>query len=414
MKKIILTSSFILLSACSKSFEATQVEVQLQKPIGANQTAKNYADWHSSKNNPDQVFSDLIVKYMAKDLTSEEICQGFENLSAVDLTLYENNIRQKETGFILKSCQKELIKKLENHWNQERLELNLPQEKTSVDVSAFSGLGTGLAAGKTDAIVPDVKIQKDVPSVRRFEKVVMVERDVSEGYYAITGDLENGQVALTFDDGPHAIYTKDILKALDDANVKATFFVMGNSVRKNPEELRAIAKAGHAIGTHSQTHRCQAANARCEANNGGHRLTYAEALKDITMGHQAVKDVVGWVYPFFRFPYGESSIELKELLRKTGVGEFFWSVDSDDWRTYKKDSKIPYSSSDMIESVMAQIKSRKRGHVLFHDIQKKTAVALPALLNRLYDEGYQPVMFVPKDKSSIQNSKLLALSKPKK
>jgi len=61
-------------------------------------------------------------------------------------------------------------------------------------------------------------------------------------------------VALTFDDGPHAVYTHRLLRILENNGAKATFFMVGESVRRNPEVVRKAAGAGHAIGNHSDTH----------------------------------------------------------------------------------------------------------------------------------------------------------------
>ncbi len=60
--------------------------------------------------------------------------------------------------------------------------------------------------------------------------------------------------ALTFDDGPHPVYTPRLLSILEKHGVPATFFIVGESAQKHPEITRMIAKAGHAIGNHSWNH----------------------------------------------------------------------------------------------------------------------------------------------------------------
>lgn len=389
MKKLIFTSTFLLLAACGKSFQATELDKELQKPVVANQEAKSYSDWHNSKDNPDAVFSTLIKKFLNKELTDTEICEGFEKMPSLQLSLFENNIRQKEHSFIMKPCREALIKKLDDYWNEERAKLKIPQKPST-----------------------EKKTENDGAIVHRFAQIVEVERDVSKGYMAVSGDLEPGQVALTFDDGPHETFTQEILEALEAANAKATFFVMGNNVKRYPEQLKAVAHAGHSIGTHSQTHRCLGNKAVCGKNNKSQDsdapviLSFEEAAKDIFSAHQAVKDLLGWVSPFFRFPFGETSPELKVLLKSSGTGEFYWSVDSNDWRTLKKDGTA-YTAAEMVDDIMKEIKAKKRGLLLNHDVQKKTAVALPAILNRLFEEGYQPVVFVPKDRNANLESDLL-------
>src|SRR5258708_21824445 len=61
--------------------------------------------------------------------------------------------------------------------------------------------------------------------------------------------------ALTFDDGPHALGTPAVLGILAGANVRATFFLVGEQVRRNPALAREIVDAGHEVGLHCDRHR---------------------------------------------------------------------------------------------------------------------------------------------------------------
>src|SRR5439155_17382060 len=60
--------------------------------------------------------------------------------------------------------------------------------------------------------------------------------------------------ALTFDDGPHPIYTPEILRILDRYRVKATFFMIGSRMEQYPDVVRSVAAHGHAVGNHTYTH----------------------------------------------------------------------------------------------------------------------------------------------------------------
>src|SRR6201985_1029426 len=72
--------------------------------------------------------------------------------------------------------------------------------------------------------------------------------------YSETLPLRDHEVVLTFDDGPIPRNSDQALKTLADNCVKATFFLVGEQARANPENVRKLAAAGHTIGTHSQTH----------------------------------------------------------------------------------------------------------------------------------------------------------------
>ena len=76
------------------------------------------------------------------------------------------------------------------------------------------------------------------------------------------------------------------------------------------------------------------------------------------------------------------------------VGEFYWSIDSNDWRSRDKSGRA-YDATMMIDNVMSELRSRGRGMILMHDVQKKTAVAMPHLLKRIYDEGFSLVLLKP-------------------
>src|SRR5215475_1739474 len=72
--------------------------------------------------------------------------------------------------------------------------------------------------------------------------------------YRETLPLNDGEVVLTFDDGPLPKYSYQILEILAAQCVKATFFLVGNQAKANPEGVRKVLAGGHTIATHSQTH----------------------------------------------------------------------------------------------------------------------------------------------------------------
>src|SRR6187549_2290471 len=72
--------------------------------------------------------------------------------------------------------------------------------------------------------------------------------------YAETLPLADGEVVLTFDDGPLPRYSNRILEILASQCVKATFFLVGSQAQANPEGVRKVRDAGHTVATHSQNH----------------------------------------------------------------------------------------------------------------------------------------------------------------
>ena len=73
--------------------------------------------------------------------------------------------------------------------------------------------------------------------------------------YVYSSHMNDGnKIALTFDDGPHPVYTPQILDTLKEYGVHATFFLIGENAERNPELVRRILREGHEIGNHSDTH----------------------------------------------------------------------------------------------------------------------------------------------------------------
>ena len=67
-------------------------------------------------------------------------------------------------------------------------------------------------------------------------------------------DSPRPRVALTFDDGPHPIYTKRLLDGLQSRGIRATFFVVGENISGSEELIRRMAGEGHVIGNHTYSH----------------------------------------------------------------------------------------------------------------------------------------------------------------
>src|SRR5947209_17920913 len=90
-------------------------------------------------------------------------------------------------------------------------------------------------------------------SLRQAIKMT-VRRVVPSQYVVWTGHPGGNQLALTFDDGPHPKYTPQILAALREAGVRATFFVLGSQIERHPEMVAEMIEGGHELGNHTYSH----------------------------------------------------------------------------------------------------------------------------------------------------------------
>jgi peptidoglycan/xylan/chitin deacetylase (PgdA/CDA1 family) len=356
-----------LLMACTP--KSKDVTMDIQSSLTANAQAASESDWHSSPATPEKIFANWNAKLIQKQITSSDVCTALSQINDKDLALFEEELRAPRNVALLNGCQDQVIARLDVYWKTQRRTLQVNTVNLGTDQNSFQ-------------FADDVQY-----------------RDMSNGYFAVSGDVAPKEVILTFDDGPSGQYTPMILQALAKVNAKAIFFEMGSNVKRFPEMTKMVAAGGHSIGGHSITHRCLANKTIC-AHNNGRMLSYDEAITEIAGSLQDVYNVIGWVDPFFRFPYGESDPDLKKYLQDNGIGEFYWEIDSEDWK-----SKTPQA---VIDDTMRQVRQRNRGIILFHDIHHRTAEALPEFLATLHNEGYQPVLLKPaRDQDRFNNKAVL-------
>jgi peptidoglycan/xylan/chitin deacetylase (PgdA/CDA1 family) len=197
--------------------------------------------------------------------------------------------------------------------------------------------------------------------------------------YPETLPLRDHEVVLTFDDGPLPRNSNQVLQTLAEQCVKATFFIIGQQARANPEGVRKLADAGHTIGTHSQTHPLTFAKlgleqARKQIDDG--IASTSAALSDPTM-----------LAPFFRFPGLARSDVAESYLASRGIQAWSTDVLADDWHRI--------SPAKVYDLAIQRLEASRKGILLLHDIQARTAAALPKILHELKARGFHIVHVVP-------------------
>lgn len=126
------------------------------------------------------------------------------------------------------------------------------------------------------------------------------------------GRADRRQVALTFDDGPGPD-TPAVLDALDEAGVRATFFMLGQAAAARPELVREVARRGHLVALHGHTHR--------KLHLAPPRVVAAE----IDRGREAIRAAGVEPAPFFRAPHGFKGPLLGRALRRRGLTLVGWT-----------------------------------------------------------------------------------------
>lgn len=201
-------------------------------------------------------------------------------------------------------------------------------------------------------------------------------RDVTElGHGAVVqGNEAEYLVAFTFDDGPKETTTPKVLEALARYDVPATFFVVGwrfHKDRKSSEPraaiLRDILAAGHIVGNHTYNHKNLASSER------------SVMRREIDNNTQALVEHLGYRPHAFRPPYGAMSKAAREHLRREGLVEMLWAIDSLDFRVELR--------KNLRKRVLKQIIDKKGGVLLMHDTKEVTAKNIAGILDDLEAEN---------------------------
>lgn len=144
---------------------------------------------------------------------------------------------------------------------------------------------------------------------------------------------EGRLMALTYDDGPNTAWTPKLLELLAKHDVKATFFSIGHYAREQPELLREVAAAGHAIGNHTYSHVTMPFHTDDTIREELRRTTEAIEAAGVEMPQVQGKRLM-------RPPYGRRRPGTLRVLREEGYVPIVWSVTLWDWTKKVTTEKI--------------------------------------------------------------------------
>ena len=180
-------------------------------------------------------------------------------------------------------------------------------------------------------------------------------------------DPTRPMVALTFDDGPHAVYTDQILDILEKNGAVATFFEVARNLPKAPDAVRRAVDLGCEIGSHSYRH----------ANLG--KMDQAAQQADQAAADAIFQEVLGTTPTLLRPPYGSMNKTLKTTCGRSIVT---WSIDTEDWLS--KDADKVVASVQNAGNLDGQV-------ILLHSIYGSTVEVTEVLVPWLLEQGYQLV-----------------------
>ncbi|BFH60271.1 polysaccharide deacetylase [Paenibacillus azoreducens] len=231
---------------------------------------------------------------------------------------------------------------------------------------------------------------EQIPSTNAEAPVYEASRQQNEPLYASSSSKVKPEAAaapktvfLTFDDGPSALTCK-VLDILKKNNIHATFFVLGEQVKRYPEVLQRIYEEGHAIGNHSYNHNYT------ELYSG-----FPVFWNQIKKTEEEVNRITGFRPQLVRAPGGTAGHFDDTYFRLMKLGGYIvtdWNVDSGD----SKRRGVP--ESEIIKGAETPVKS-DRVVLLMHDGSGhgESVKALPQIIAWYKSKGYQFGVLSPND-----------------
>lgn len=194
-----------------------------------------------------------------------------------------------------------------------------------------------------------------------------IDIHVSDGETGVTEEkagMSEKKIAITFDDGPHPVYTEKLLDGLKERDVKATFFVLGEKAKEHPEIIERMQKEGHIIGNHTYTH---------IQLRSGNRENFRDEL---VLTNQVIQEITKQEVQYVRPPYGTWDKKLEEELNMFPV---LWNVDPNDWCT---------GNAERVTERIVD-KSKENSIILLHDCYQSSIDAAFASIDILEERGFE-------------------------
>lgn len=198
---------------------------------------------------------------------------------------------------------------------------------------------------------------------------------------------DSRKICLTFDAAYGSDETKEIIRILNERNIKSTFFLVGFWVDKYPELVKLLDSSGIEIGTHSNTHPFMS------------KLSGDQIRNELTQSMQKITNITGKPVTIFRPPYGDYNDLLINTCDSLSLHTIQWSVDSLDWKGL--------NTSQMMARIQKDIGNG--GIILFHNNSDHIVESLPTIIDFLVEQGYEMVTvseLIYKDNFTIDNNGL--------
>lgn len=178
---------------------------------------------------------------------------------------------------------------------------------------------------------------------------------------AVRKTKKDNEIMLTFDDGPDERYIRNLLKVLDENDVKATFFMVAQNAKKYPNLIKQMMENGHKIGFHSWQHK----NAML--------YSYSYTKKDFENSVKIMTSL-GVEELLYRPPWGHTNIFSMFFIRKYKMKLIYWDVMAEDW-----------SEKSTVDEIVEKLMNRtgKNSIICLHDAGENSGGAIDAPLKTI-------------------------------
>ncbi len=215
-----------------------------------------------------------------------------------------------------------------------------------------------LLIGVLTAIVATTSATQVVQTVSN-ERIIPI-------YYV---DTKDKVCSISFDAAWGNEQTETLLDILDEHKVKTTFFLVGEWVDKYPESVKEIAKRGHDVGNHSDTHAHMT------------QLSLDEQKKEYDNCNKKISELTKKEVTLFRPPYGEYDNNVVSICNDSGMYCVQWNIDSLDWKDPSPQDMVTRIENNLCEGSI----------ILLHNGAKNTPEALPLIIEAIKAQGYKIV-----------------------
>lgn len=205
----------------------------------------------------------------------------------------------------------------------------------------------------------------------------VIRLKVRDSHLIFDDKLNSKEIAITFAGKFNEKTFPLILKKLDDAKIRAHFFLNGDSAVERAEYVYELASRSHVIGSQGFS------LARSKEQDG----SMQSVLNEIQQGHEAVFATLGFVYPFIRLAPRQGSIAVRDLIKESGAFAFYWNID--------------YYPENPAQSIRDNLKREGYRGIVSLPLHREDALqALDSLIEEIKNEDLTVVTILPSEESS--------------